>query len=459
MKNARHRSPRAVALVVCLAAGAACSPATPATASRSTPLGAAPATTNWVTFQHDAARTGTADDGRAFGAGASATPRWTSDLDGNLYAQPLVAGDAIIVATEGDSVYSLDAQSGAIRWRTPLGDPVDGSTLPCGNINPSGITSTPVVDIEAATIYVVGFFRAGPRHDLIALDLATGQVRWRRAVDAPGLDPRVEQQRGALSVSNGRVLVPYGGLAGDCGQYKGALMSVPASGTGALFSYVVGAEREAGIWNPGGETVDPSGDIFVATGNGSSTTGFDFGDAVIRLGPDLSIKDYFAADNFSQLNMTDTDLGSMSPVLLPGDRVVVAGKDGIARLLNKSNLGHVSPPPASLQACSGAFGAAAAVGDTVYLACTDSLVALRVRDDKLTVLWRAPGGTGPPIVAYGHLWAITLGGQLRQFNPANGHVTYQRDIGPSVTRFAAPSGGAGLLLVPTGKRLSAYLPK
>jgi hypothetical protein len=74
-------------------------------------------------------------------------------------------------------------------------------------------------------------------------------------------------------------------------------------------------------------------------------------------------------------------------------------------------------------------------------------------------LWRAPGGTGPPIAAYGHLWAITLGGQLRQFNPANGHVNYQRDIGPSVTRFAAPSGGAGLLLVPTGKRLSAYLPK
>ena len=90
--------------------------------------------------------------------------------------------------------------------------------------------------------------------------------------------------------------------------------------------------------------MDPTGDIFVATGNGSSTTGFDFGDAVIRLGPELSIKDYFAADNFSQLNLTDTDLGSISPVLLPDDRVLVAGKDGIARLLNKSNLGHISPP-------------------------------------------------------------------------------------------------------------------
>ena len=133
----------------------------PAPTRRSTPLGAVPATTNWVTFQHDPARTGAADDGRGFGAGVSATPQWTRDLDGNLYAQTLVAGDAVIAATEGDSVYSLDARTGAIRWRTPLGDPVDGSTLTCGNINPSGITSTPVVDIAAATIYVVGFFRAG----------------------------------------------------------------------------------------------------------------------------------------------------------------------------------------------------------------------------------------------------------------------------------------------------------
>jgi polyvinyl alcohol dehydrogenase (cytochrome) len=205
--------------------------------------------------------------------------------------------------------------------------------------------------------------------------------------------------------------------------------------------------------------VAPSGDIFVATGNGSSTTGFDFGDAVIRLGPKLAVQDYFAADNFSQLNMTDTDLGSMTPVLLPGDRILVAGKDGIARLLNSSRLGHLAPPLASLQACAGAYGAAAVVGDTVYLACNDSLVALQVRDDKLTVAWRAQGGTGPPIVAYGHVWAIALGGQLRQYNLADGQVDYRRDIGPSVTRFAAPSAGAGLVLVPTGKHLSAYLPK
>ena len=94
---------------------------------------------------------------------------------------------------------------------------------------------------------------------MIALDLATGQVRWRRAVDAPGLDPRVEQQRGALSVSDGRVLVPYGGLAGDCGRYKGALVSVPASGTGPLRSYVVGAEREAGILESGRRNSGPHG--------------------------------------------------------------------------------------------------------------------------------------------------------------------------------------------------------
>jgi hypothetical protein len=270
VKNARPPAAAALVLVASLAAG--CSPtaskessattspstASPSTASPSTALGAAPALANWVTYQHDAARTGAADDTRGFGAGATAG--WVSDdLDGNLYAQPLVAGDAVIAATEGDSIYSLDAQTGKVRWRTPLGDPVDGSTLPCGNIDPSGITSTPVVDVAAATIYVVGFFRDGPHHDLVALDLATGKVRWRQNVDGPGLDPRVEQQRGALSVSGGRVLVPYGGLAGDCGQYKGALVSVPFSGTGAHFSYVVGAQREAGILESGRGNGGPLG--------------------------------------------------------------------------------------------------------------------------------------------------------------------------------------------------------
>jgi outer membrane protein assembly factor BamB len=456
VKHAWRRVAAVILLVASLAAGCS-SHQSSSTTGRTTALGPAPAAANWLTYQHDAARSGAADDLRAFGAGATAA--WTSDdLDGNLYAQPLVVGDAVIAATEGDSVYSLDAHTGKVRWRTPLGDPVDGSTLPCGNINPSGITSTPVVDLATSTIYVAGFFRDGPHHDLIALDLATGMPRWRRAVDAPGLDPRVEQQRGALSLSGGQVLVPYGGLAGDCGQYKGALVSVPSTGAGPQRSYVVGAQREAGIWNPGGETVDPSGDVFVATGNGSSTTGFDFGDAVIRLGPDLAVRDYFAADNFSQLNMTDTDLGSMTPVLLPGGGVLVAGKDGIARLLNKADLGHVSPPRAALQSCSGVYGAAAVVGDTVYLPCNDSLVALRAGDATLAARWRAPGGTGPPIVAYGHLWAISLDGQLRQFNPDNGQVDYRRDLGPSVTRFAAPSAGAGVVLVPTGSHLSAFSP-
>ncbi len=144
-------------------------------------------------------------------------------LDGAVYASPLDVADTIVVATENDTVYALTAD-GHVRWKRHLGTPAPGSELPCGNIDPLGITGTPVV--QDGTIYAVAEFGSPPRHELFALDLATGRVRWHRGIDLPGVETKAMQERGALTVTGGRVWVPFGGLDGDCGGYKGRLIGV-----------------------------------------------------------------------------------------------------------------------------------------------------------------------------------------------------------------------------------------
>ena len=99
----------------------------------------------WTTYRHDAARSGIDPDSTSpvTPSGAWQTPA----LDGEVYGQPLVYGPYVYVATENDSVYKLDAASGAVVWSKHLATPERSSLAPCGDISPSiGITSTPVID-------------------------------------------------------------------------------------------------------------------------------------------------------------------------------------------------------------------------------------------------------------------------------------------------------------------------
>jgi len=223
---------------------------------------------------------------------------WSAPLDGLEYAEPLLALGRVFVATEADSVYAINAASGALVWHVNLGAPMRSGQLGCpGDIDPSGITSTPAIDPASSTLYAVGFLQPG-RHVLFALDLANGSIRWQRVIDPPSLSPLVHQQRSALTIANGRVYVPYGGLLGDCGNYRGWVVASALDGTGGLLSYEVKAAREAGIWAPGGGVVGPTGDLFVAVGNAEGA-GFNYGNSVIRLRPDLSEADYWAPANWA----------------------------------------------------------------------------------------------------------------------------------------------------------------
>ncbi len=113
-------------------------------------------------------------------------------VDGKVDAQRLVlsgltAGgssrNAVFVATEHDTVYAFDADTGVQIWKTSIlgANETTSGDHGCGQISPEiGITSTPVIDRHAGpngTIFVVGMSidGGGAYHQrLHALDVTTG---------------------------------------------------------------------------------------------------------------------------------------------------------------------------------------------------------------------------------------------------------------------------------------------
>jgi len=380
----------------------------------------------------------------------------TAAMDGDVYASPIVAGGLVFVASENDTVYAFDATSGKRRWAHHLGEPVDASTLPCGNIRPvSGITGTPVADAAGRVLYVVAFVRPA-QHVLYTLDLATGVSRGQRRVDPPGESPLTEQQRGALTLSRGTVYVSYGGLLGDCGVYHGWVVGAPVAG-GDLGSYQVPCHRACGLWAPAGPTVDQQGDLWVASGNSDSTSSFDYGNTVLRLSPDLKLRDWFAPSNWAQLNSGDQDLGSTSPALLEGGLAWISGKEGVGYLLRRDRLGHVGGHAFSGAACA-TFGSSAYVAPMLYLSCRTAFIAVRVDPGatSFSVSWRqsrdAPGG---PILAFGALWVIDTGsGTLVALDPTDGHRLYSYN-GGSAMHFVTPAAAGDHIYAALDRKLVA----
>lgn len=408
---------------------------------------------DWPEYHGDSSRSGVGAASPPFGVPQRA---WDVSLDGDVYASPLIVAGHVIVATENNTVYSLDLFTGAVVWKAHLGDPVDASTLPCGDIAPfSGITGTPAADVGAGRLYVVAFL-AGRRHALFTLSLIDGTQIAQRSIDPPGSNPAVEQERGALAIGSGYVYVPFGGLFGDCGNYHGYLEAMPTAG-GPVLSYQVPSNREAGIWSPAGETIAASGSVYVVTGNGDSTSTFDYGNAVVKLSPDLKVQSFFAPSDWSSLNAGDTDLGSLGATLLPSLGVVVAiGKQGVAYLLKADQLGSIGGQVARVPLCSGAFGGTAWSGSTVFVPCADGLVALSVSPTTLKISWRAAHPMlGSPIIAAGVLWAIEpASAKLYALDPATGAVLYTTLLG-SARHFNTLAATEGFVVAPAGTHVVA----
>jgi outer membrane protein assembly factor BamB len=463
MRRALHWALTGLLLVLAAGCGGAASTASssatatsssaPASSSTSAAPSSRPAASSsqdWPTYHQTGARTGAVSSGPALGR---VRRRWSTPVAGAVYAEPLIVGQRVIVATADDSVYALNAGSGRRLWVARLGTPVAGSSLPCGDVDPSGITGTPVADPRTGVLYVV-VYRQGFRHALVALDLRTGAVRWQRPIDPPGGDYKTEQQRAALVLSHGRVYVSYGGLYGDCGTYHGWVLGAPANGpSGSLVSYRVPSQNEGAIWAPSGPAVDAAGNLFVATGNGNSSS-FDYGNAVIRLTPGLQATSFFAPADAGALNATDSDLGSTGPMLLPGSRAFIIGKSGIGYLLSTKRLGGLGHPLSSVSA-GAAFGGDAYAASVLYLPTTSGLAAVRLTGERLQRLWSQSAAALPPIVAGPGVWALSADGTLYQLDPRTGAIRYHAAVGPP-QHFATPAASGGLVYVAAGGAVQAF---
>jgi YVTN family beta-propeller protein len=225
-------------------------------------------------------------------------------VDGVIYAQPLyvsnlaIAGgthNVVFVATEHDSVYAFDADSGAQLWKKSLilsGESTVTTPITpvCNNIVPEiGITSTPVIDLTSNTLYAVARTSRGcPRkcqffQRLHALDIITGAEKFggpteiQASVPGWGLgsvagrvsfDPLWQNQRVGLLLRGGYVYIAWASHC-DVHAFHGWVMAYNAT-----------TLQQAGVWNDtpdGGEggiwggapAADSDGNVYVATGNGT----------------------------------------------------------------------------------------------------------------------------------------------------------------------------------------------
>jgi outer membrane protein assembly factor BamB len=407
---------------------------------------------DWTMYHYDRARTGYVSDTPD---PKTLTSAWSVPLDGAVYAQPLAIAGKVIVATEGNTIYSLDARTGDVLWKTNLGAPVDRSNLPCGNISPLGITGTPVYDPATKLIFAVAE-TSGPKHELVALDFDSGQVRQRRSADPAGMkSPAAHQQRAALALGQGIVYVAYGGLFGDCGDYHGLIVGARTDGQGSLIAYQVPTSREAGIWAPPGPVIDGDGKLYVSVGNGAATGGtWDHSDSVLRLSAQLQLEDGFAPTSWAQDNARDADLGSMGPALLSDGLIIAAGKSGEGYLLRGDHLGGVGGQVQKMNLCQ-AYGGAAVLGTRAFLPCTDGVREVKVESGKMTVGWRADGNIAKSPVIGGHtLYDLGSNGNLYALDVVTGKVRASVRIGDA-TRFATPTIYGSAIFVGTVAGITA----
>jgi PQQ-like domain len=289
---------------------------------------------------------------------------------GQVYAQPLIAGRTLIVATEQDWVYGLNAQTGAVQWRRSVGRPWPASATSCRDIAPKvGITSTPVYDRSTGTVYLLAETIAKsarhPSFRLVGIKAATGRVTERiRVSGRPGNDRALafsafrQYQRAGLLRLGRRVYAAFGSHCDDR-PYAGYVASVNVVTRAVrLWTDEAGVTgRDGGIWQSGGGLMsDGPRRIFLATGNGVSPPPgkgtrppAQLGDAVVRLaarpGGTLAARDFFSPRNAPALDAADADFGSGAPAGLPFGTaahrhlLVQAGKDGRVFVLDRDHLG------------------------------------------------------------------------------------------------------------------------
>ena len=306
--------------------------------------------------------------------------------------------------------------------------------------------------------------------------------------------PAVQGQRGALALLNGRIFVPFGGHFGDCGDYHGAVVAVGVDPPRLLGAWLTRA-RKGGIWAPAGLS-EADGSLYFSTGNTAGARDWQDGEGVFRVGPDLAhLIDphaFFAPSNWKQLDDGDLDLGGVTPLplTLPGDPkplLLALGKDGMAYLLDRTNLGGLGNALAVHPAARGAIITAAAaypLGNAVlvafqargalcpngaYVSGIGALAVTAEVNNRLHAAWcaRLDGG-GVPIVTTTNgssdpiVWAVGAEGddRLHGFRGDTGEEMYTGggtgDRMTGLRHFATILVAAGRFYIAGGGRIFAF---
>jgi hypothetical protein len=310
-------------------------------------------------------------------------------LDAQVDSQPLVVPDVTItaglhrglhnvvyVATENNTIYAIDASSGAVLLRSQqLGTPVNIAT--CRSNSPTvGITSTPVINLASNTIYVLAYSSVSgvPTYTLHALDLGNLQdktkviVRASHTVAGGGtytFNATVERQRPALLLANGYVYAAFGSFCDHnssitrgwiLGWNARTLTPLPNNDLTDTQTEPQSDYYLSSVWMSGsGPAADATGNIYFVTGNSDPLHNVyngvtDIQESVVKLSPSLrTLRSIFTpADEFS-LDHRDWEYGSGGVLLLPPqpgaipNLAAAAGKEGYLFLLNQNSLGGFDP--------------------------------------------------------------------------------------------------------------------
>jgi len=339
-----------------------------------------------LTQHNNAARTG-ANLSETLLSTRSVTPKTFGKLgtlvvDGYLYAQPLyvqnvrVPGkglhNVIYLATAHNSVYAFDADDLTAKkplWKVNLGPSVPATEVYTTKWTDMrieiGVTSTPVIDPSANTIFVEAKTKENGTYvqRLHALDITTGAekaggpVEIKASVPGTGMasakgqvafDSVKQLQRPALLLTNGTVYLAFGSHA-DSPPFHGWILGYNARTLIQTCTFNLTPNGEEGaIWQAGmGMAADPAGNIYAMVGNGTfdaDSGGLDYGNSILKLAPKpgtLSVSDYFTPYNQASLSENDQDTGASGPLLIPNTNLLLGGgKNGWLYLTQTGKMGH-----------------------------------------------------------------------------------------------------------------------
>jgi hypothetical protein len=284
--------------------------------------------------------------------------------------------DVVYVATESNTIYAIDAESGTILLKPNFGTPVS-SPLGCNNNGPNvGINSTPVIDLTSNTLYVLIYTQdsTGPAYRIHALDLGslTDKVAPQMVVASHTLldgttfdfNATYQRQRPGLLLANGNIYAGFGSFCDYAanlsrgwllGWSTGSLTPLPANRLNDTQATSPDSFFLSSIWMSGyGPATDDSGNILFVTGNSDySGTTYDgvtnIQESVVKVSYDLTtILDLFTPKNQASLDQSDADFGSGGVLVLPDQPgstphlAVAAGKVGSLFLMNEDHLGGYS---------------------------------------------------------------------------------------------------------------------